>query len=903
LLTAVSQSRVVHKQKGGIVISQELIVSLKAVGGLDLDWQATNEPIDDKSLIFQQELYKRFLENPEEALLAFGFTERSLSTSDSLRYLRLIVSSFIKKLVESPDLELLRGQIVIEMEAEEGQQLLDSAPYLNGIEHLNQAWMEQVWDKLNRSFAASMLSYKGSVEQFMRSMNPNVHLVGRVFFHLVESKKEDYPFAYMATYAAEVSQEGKSKHLPLKHALVEYGDNSRKLLELLSTVNRASEKSEFIAELVESGELFHPIGLSTEEAYTFLKEIPVYEEAGILCRVPKWWKHKSSPLKLSVTVGNKTPSRLNQDALVDFNAELYLAGEAIQASEIRTLLSEAEGLAFIKGKWVEVNHAKLQETLKAYEQALQLMGKTDISMVDALRFQLNASEILRVPAEACELEVTNGDWLHAVVSRLTHPDTIETIASGEDFHATLRVYQERGVSWLHYMKSLGLGACLADDMGLGKTVQVIALLNYIRSKRQERTLLVVPASLMGNWMNEIAKFAPSLNCCVVHPSENRQAGDGRTSESLEKYELFITTYGMLLKYDWLLETVWDTVILDEAQAIKNPGSKQTKLVKQLKASYKIAMTGTPIENRLSDLWSLFDFLNKGLLGSAKEFTAFTKRLQEHQDGYAKLKQVVSPFILRRLKTDKTVISDLPDKIEMKTYATLTKKQVILYNKLVNELKDKLESTDEGIERKGLVLASLMKFKQICNHPDQYLGQHYYAEEESGKYARLREICETIYEKRERVLIFTQFKEITEPLRGFLETVFQHKGLVLHGGTAVNKRQELVEKFQGAQYVPFMVLSIKAGGVGLNLTSANHVIHFDRWWNPAVENQATDRAFRIGQKKNVVVHKFITKGTIEEKIDLIIEDKNKLSQEIVPEVQESWITEMDNKQLMGLFKLS
>ncbi|MEX2460241.1 MAG: DEAD/DEAH box helicase [Paenibacillaceae bacterium] len=881
---------------------KELIVLLQPDGLFELDWQSTEERIESNPLAFQEELYRRFTENRDEALFFLGFSERSFATSDSLRYLRLVAASYVKKLAESPDLELLRDQAIVELEEDERDHLLQSLPYLNGAEYLNYDWIEQAWVKLNHAFAAIIHSYKGSVDQFLTSMNPNVHLVGRVFFHLVESKKEDYPFAYMATYAAEVSSEGKSKHLPLKNALVEYGKNSRKLLELLSTVNRASEKSEFIAELVESGEIFHPIGLTTDEAYTFLKEIPLYEEAGILCRIPKWWKPKSNGLKLSVKVGNKTPSHLNLNALVDFNADLFLAGDAIQASEIRRLLSEAEGLTFIKGKWVEVNHARLQETLKAYEQAQKLMENTELSMVDALRFQMDASKLLNISAEACELVVTNGEWLQTVVNRLTHPDAIEVITCGEDFHASLRVYQERGLSWLHYMKSLGLGACLADDMGLGKTVQVIALLNYIRSKRQEKTLLIVPASLIGNWLSEIAKFAPSLRCCVIHPSENKHLAELENS-FLEGYELFITTYGMLLKYDWLKDATWNTLILDEAQAIKNPGSKQTKIVKQLKSAYKIAMTGTPIENRLSDLWSLFDFLNKGLLGSAKEFTDFTKKLKENQDGYARLKQVVSPFILRRLKTDKTVISDLPEKIEMKSYATLSKKQVILYNKLVDDLKDKLESTDAGIERKGLVLSSLMKFKQICNHPDQYLGQHYYEEEESGKFARLREICETIYEKRERVLIFTQFKEITESLKDFLEKVFQHKGLVLHGGTAVDKRKDLVAKFQGTEYVPFMVLSIKAGGVGLNLTMANHVIHFDRWWNPAVENQATDRAFRIGQQKNVIVHKFITRGTIEEKIDLIIEDKNQLSQEIIPEMQESWITEMDNKQLMGLFKLS
>ncbi|MDP4179428.1 MAG: DEAD/DEAH box helicase, partial [Bacillota bacterium] len=689
--------------------------------------------------------------------------------------------------------------------------------------------------------------------------------------------------------------------LPLKNALIEYGKDNKKLLELLSTVNKASQKSNFISELVSSGEIFHPIGLSASEAYTFLKEIPLYEESGIICRMPNWWKSKTNSLRMSVSIGNKTPSILNTEALVDFNAELYLGEQKVNAEEIKKLISESEGLAFIKGKWVEVDYKKLSETLKAYDEAQKLAQKTDISMIEAMRFQLNAEKTLKVSKENCELEVTNGEWLNSVVNNLKHPDTIENINCGYDFHASLRAYQEKGLSWLNFMKSLRLGACLADDMGLGKTIQIIALLNYIRTKKNEKTLLIVPASLIGNWMSEIDKFAPSIKYFVIHPSENKGLSENDVS-FIENYDLFITTYSMILKFEWIKNITWDSLILDEAQAIKNPGTKQTKTVKQLKANYKIALTGTPIENRLSDLWSLFDFLNKGLLGSAKEFTDFTKKLKESQDSYGRLKQVVSPFILRRLKTDKSVISDLPEKIEMKTYASLTKKQTVLYNKLVKEIKEKLNSTEDGIQRKGLVLSSIMKFKQICNHPDQYLGQECYKEDESGKFERLREICETIYEKRERVIIFTQFKEITASLSKFLEDIFNHKGLVLHGETAVSKRKEIVAKFQGSEYVPFIVLSIKAGGVGLNLTAANHVIHFDRWWNPAVENQATDRAFRIGQKKNVIVHKFITKGTIEEKIDMIIEEKIKLSNEIIPDINESFITQMDNQQLLDLFKL-
>jgi non-specific serine/threonine protein kinase len=314
------------------------------------------------------------------------------------------------------------------------------------------------------------------------------------------------------------------------------------------------------------------------------------------------------------------------------------------------------------------------------------------------------------------------------------------------------------------------------------------------------------------------------------------------------------------------------------------------------------MTGTPVENRLSDLWSLFDFINPGLLGSAEEFRRLASELHQSPDGYSRLRRIISPYILRRLKTDKSVISDLPEKIEMKTYAPLSRKQLLLYKEMVRELRETIERT-EGMQRKGLILSSLMKFKQLCNHPDQYLGTGGYDEEESGKFSRLRELCETILQKREKVLVFTQFREITEPLKAFLDGVFGRAGLVLHGGTAVAKRKDLIDTFQSTTYVPFMVLSLKAGGLGLNLTAANHVIHFDRWWNPAVENQATDRAFRIGQKKNVVVHKFLTEGTIEEKIDKMIEGKIKLAQEVIQSGGEEWITEMNNDQLIELFSLS
>ena len=373
-------------------------------------------------------------------------------------------------------------------------------------------------------------------------------------------------------------------------------------------------------------------------------------------------------------------------------------------------------------------------------------------------------------------------------------------------------------------------------------------------------------------------------------------------ECFGEVDLVITSYGSLLRLPWLTETLWRLVALDEAQAIKNPEAKQTRAAKKLNAQVRFALTGTPVENRLGDLWSIFDFINPGLLGSSKEFTSLVKRLAEKpHNPYGPLRELVRPYILRRLKTDKTVIADLPDKTEVKAFCQLSRKQAALYQEAVKELAEQLDDA-EGIKRKGIVLSFLMRFKQICNHPSQWLGDSAWAEEDSGKCARLRDIAEVIAAKQEKVLVFTQFREVTAPLAAFLGSVFGRPGLVLHGETPVRKRQELVRRFQEDEEVGFFVLSLKAGGAGLNLTAASHVVHFDRWWNPAVENQATDRAFRIGQKKNVLVHKFVCRGTVEEKIDQLIESKRQISRDLLEGGAELLLTELKDEELLKLVAL-
>jgi non-specific serine/threonine protein kinase len=730
----------------------------------------------------------------------------------------------------------------------------------------------------------------------------------------VENKNADQPFAFLATYATRMGTEGESRHLPLKYALQEYQNDNAKLLNLLSTVHRAARESELITDLLESNDLFSPLAWTAGEAHTFLQEVPLYEDAGILCRIPDWWRTKGSGVSVKISLGDRTPAMVGITALLDFTPRLMLGDEELTPEEIKQLLDQVEGLAFIKNKWVSVDQERLQQTLAAYEEAEKLAENEGITLAEAMRLQLHPETMLAGQADNGIVEVENGEWLQTVFSKMINPGQLPKTATDKHFLADLRPYQQDGLSWLCELNKLGFGACLADDMGLGKTVQILAFLNILSQTqrstgKKEKTsyktasLLIIPASLLSNWDQEIKKFSPNLKVFLAHPDMQRPRRVKTPTESeLDELDLVITTYALSHRYIWLLEYTWQYVILDEAQAIKNPGTRQSKAVKTIPARNRIAMTGTPVENRLSDLWSLFDFVNPGLLGTAAEFSTFSKALAERLDGYGRLRRMTAPFILRRLKSDKSIISDLPDKVEMKTWATLSKKQAVIYQQLVDRINDTLEDTD-GIQRKGMILAALTKFKQICNHPDQYAGVDGYTAKESGKFSRLQEICETIHEKREQVLVFTQFKEMTAPLARFLETVFQRPGLILHGSVAVGKRKKIIEQFQQDDYIPFMVLSLKAGGVGLNLTRANHVIHFDRWWNPAVENQATDRAFRIGQKKKVMVHKFVTKGTIEEKIDAMLTQKQQLSNDVVAASGESWLTEMNNDELADLFSLN
>ncbi|MGB3137459.1 MAG: DEAD/DEAH box helicase, partial [Nodosilinea sp.] len=474
----------------------------------------------------------------------------------------------------------------------------------------------------------------------------------------------------------------------------------------------------------------------------------------------------------------------------------------------------------------------------------------------------------------------------------------------------LRDYQKRGLSWLHYLENLGLNGCLADDMGLGKTIQVIARLVQEREEAAQPvspTLLIAPTSVVGNWYHEIEKFAPHLRA-VVHHGGDRSQEPKAFKAICRSHDLLITSFTLARKDAKLLgDVTWHRIVLDEAQNIKNPKAAQTKAILKLNADHRLALTGTPVENRLMDLWSIFNFLNPGYLGTQAQFRKqFELPIQKENSPTrsATLKKLVEPFILRRLKTDQSIIKDLPDKVEQKLFCNLTAEQASLYEAVLKDVTEQLETT-EGIQRKGLILATLTKLKQICNHPRQFLqDESEFTAERSHKLSRLLDMLDEVVAAGESALVFSQFREIGEALEHHLRHTCRYNTYSIHGGTSRPKREQMIAEFQDPDTAPsIFVLSLKAAGVGITLTKANHVFHFDRWWNPAVEDQATDRAFRIGQKKNVFVHKFVAMGTLEERIDQMIEDKKKLAGAIVG-ADESWLTELDNdafKQLIALNK--
>jgi hypothetical protein len=704
----------------------------------------------------EQRLRDSFERGTGHGLLQLGAGEVGTALPAAFGFWREFGARYVTALCTSP------GAVVAPPSAEDFAALAAGAPPMAGAEYLGATVLASLWGQLDTAFDAEFKRSRQSLQEFLKERNPAWNLIGRVHFNLAENRSdEEAPFAFIATYTTRLSAHARVQHLPLAQALREYSGAKHKdrLLSLLLPVQRASEHCGWLRAMVEAGEIYHPLRWTPAQALQFLSDGPQLEAAGIVIRAPSTWRAgRPSRPRVKASVGGKVPSVLGKDALLDFDMQITLDGENLSAAEIKKLLAGADGLQWLRGRWVEVDRGKLDRMLQHFRE-VEKAAAGGLPFAEAMRLVAGANALDADEADVADTEwsqVVAGPWLAATLQNLRSPEGLAQVELGAEIKATLRPYQHAGVRWLYLLHRLGLGACLADDMGLGKTIQVLSLLSVLKNEsksgadgtqQRSTSVLVAPASLLANWAAEIERFAPNLRTLIAHTSalpaaELQDLDVGK----LAGVDLVITSYGSLSRWPWLQNIQWRVAVLDEAQAIKNPGAKQTRAAKTLDAATRIALTGTPVENRLSDLWSIFDFTHPGLLGSNKAFAAFGRRLSQ-SGHFAPLRELVRPYILRRLKTDKSVIADLPDKTELKAFCHLSSAQAALYQRAVKELEQSLDSSLKDIERKGVVLKYLMRFKQLCNHPSQWLGDGGWAEGDSGKFARLREIAEVIASKQ------------------------------------------------------------------------------------------------------------------------------------------------------------
>ncbi len=806
-----------------------------------------------------------------QSFYEYCFKDLEKGASLTEEYIKEIASFFIDNLLSTTGIELERENIEPVYEKDEIERIAGDVPFAVGSRYVDRKWLKRQLDVLLSCYRSEIRTFKESVDIYFNMKNESLLFPSRIYFHLVEDKNSSYPFAFMATYTTKDDEESVH-HYPLRFALTEYKNELEELSRLISPISRLSSSSEIIKGLIESGRIFYPVRFTEEEAYDFLLHAEEFETEGIECRIPNFWRKRGRYTSLSISV-NK--GNMGAGEIISIRPGMIYEGVAITKKEAQELLETKAGLAFLKGKWVALDKDKLKALLESEE-----LFSSPMSVADVVKYSSG------IKKSRVKLSFRDKNWLNSLQEAISGDVKVP-----ESAEITLRPYQAEGFKYLYAMNMLGFGFCLADDMGLGKTVQVLAYLELLRiEKKAGRVLLVLPSSLIGNWESEIRKFTPLLDYGIYH-------GSGR---ELDKSYLTVTTYGVAAKDERLKEEKWDLVILDEAQYIKNSATKAYKALSAMNRKRSVILTGTPLENNLMNLWSLMEYINSGFLGSKTEFSRYAKDVDIAH--LSSLRKAISPFILRRLKTDKSIIKDLPDKVESDLFVTLSKEQIILYNNVVDELEKTIKGEKGEFEKKGMVLAAIAKLKAICNHPDQYSGESVYKETESGKFELLREVASTIYSNRERVLVFTQFKEIIPALDNLLSSVFGTHGLIIDGSVSAKKRTEIVKKFQSGE-AQYMVLSLRAAGVGLNLTRASNVIHFDRWWNPAVENQATDRAYRIGQKEKVMVYKFISKDTIEEKINDLIKSKKALSDSLLGDMDTDILSKLSAEELVEAMRFS
>lgn len=851
---------------------------------------------------------KLFAQGTGQGLYALLFSPWELGESQALFFLKSQIRRHFTRVAHAAILPNVTTEDVLHEllpTQQECLKIIEQIPPIIGEEYLNAGVIRQWFLELSHHIRNQLAEQNLSISEWLKNLGEPWNQLGKVFFHLAENKDDTSgikPFAFLATVAHQSNADDQVRHLPLHAAIKLYGHHHPALLSLLQPLQKAALHSPFLQQLLDSKKIYLPQAWSALEAYQFLQDCSQFEQSGIIVRMVNLWKKSPPKLQLTITADTSEDSAKSAHAtgvsvhsLLRFSIHSHLSGQELSEDELNELLAQGTGLIRFKGEWIQIDSEKIHQLMSRWQYAIGMMNRIGIPLIQGLRILVGGKveKSLSLPEPDDDCQLLPGKSLEHFLWKLRENSSIP-LDLPDDYKRLLRPYQIEGVAFLHQLSSCGLGACLADDMGLGKTLQTIVWLDILRRSGELEhypALIVVPASLLHNWKEEISRFAPDLTIRIYH-------GAGRQMwhpKSVKGKHIIITTYDVVRKDEALASLPYSAIILDEAQAIKNADSARARAVMGLQSSRRVALSGTPIENNLSELWSLMEFLNPGLCGSKKGFREFTSSLRGN---FAPLRKLVRPFILRRMKSDPQLIPDLPDKIEVPAYCSLSPEQVALYHSQIQLLHSILDEPDPAT-RIRLILPILARLKQICNHPAQFQGTEDYLPERSGKFKRLQELCASIAARQEKVLIFTQFKSIIPYLHELVSEVFSRTGLTIHGDTPIAQRQHFVSSFQQESGPPFCILSLRAAGTGLTLTQASHVIHFDRWWNPAVENQASDRAYRIGQHRNVMVHKMICQGTIEERIEAMLLSKKQLAADLFEGQSENWLTSLSPNELRQL----
>jgi SNF2 family DNA or RNA helicase len=865
-------------------------------------------------------LERAFAHGTGQALLELGARQIGAALPADLSFWRDFAAAFISRLWHDSE----ASQHSNEASFFSSRSSLDAlalqvalAPEFKGREQLSPAVLLEFEEFLDEALL-DLYEQQGTqadVQNILRELNAQWANLGKIHFNLAEQRGDpESPFVFFATFAQALTGSGRIQHTPLYDALqnAEPVRAEGWVSAVLQPITTAAAQCAWLQQQIESLDLYHPIRLTATEAYAFLKDASILEAAGIVVRVPAVWK-SASRFKLAASVGERLPSMLGTDALLDFKVEATLDNERLTEADIRALMQGEDGLQLIRGRWVEVKKATLSPLLLKLKR-MQKEAEAGISIARAMRLVAGANLDDEQSQATGWGQVTAGPWLSRLLDEMRNPEGLAAITVEPTFIGTLKPHQHIGLRWLYLLHKLGLGALFSDDMGLGKTPTTIALLLTLKRERDEAlladpkasaypSLLVAPPTLLDNWAQELNKFAPSLKYLIAHNSEESAGEDFRQlkPKDFAGVDLVMVSYSMQGKYPWVKDCPWNLAILDEAQAIKNPETVMARTSKVIKARSRIAITATPVENSLLDLWSILEFANPGLLGTRRQFGAFVRDLNERED-LEPLRRLITPYLLRRLKTDPEIAKDLPKKTEELTYCALTPVQAALYQARVEQFTLDLK-TLKGPARKMAIFNSILDFKTICNSAAHYRGDSHWIETESNKLTQLRQIAESCKKNGRKLIVFSQYAQATGPLMHFLRGIFGKPGCMMNGKTRIGKeRTELRQQFQTDEETRFFVLTIKTGGVGLNLTAGSVVVHYDRWWNPAVEDQGTDRAHRFGQTEDVLVYKFVCRGTVEERIDALIESKKSLARDVLEVRKSPALHELSNAQILNLVSL-